>query len=320
MKNFVDETILVTSSNQIKELVSDYSRNQKITFYCEVCNEQVFKRLATFYKGQTKLLCKACKTKQGIIEKYGSLENFHRVQQELREAACLKKYGVKNISSTEAMKDKKRKIFAKKEVKDKIRASLKKTCLERYGVDCFRKSKECQESIKKTSLQRYGVDNISKSPLFMQKATETWLKKYGVTHPSKLRNSEHGLFFHSYSFDSIGFDSSWELAFYIFCKDHKKDIEREPVSLEYEFQNKIHTYFPDFRVDGILYEIKGNQFLKNDGTWQSPYNRVENDLIEAKRQCALKNNVKILYYKDCKPFLDYVKKVYGRNYLKQFKN
>lgn len=97
MKNLAEETILVTSDNQVKELVSDYLRNQKITFYCEVCNKQVFKYLATFYKGQTKLLCRTCKTKQSIVEKYGSLENFYKFQQERREAACLKSMELKTF-------------------------------------------------------------------------------------------------------------------------------------------------------------------------------------------------------------------------------
>ena len=63
---------------------------------------------------------------------------------------------------------------------------------------------------------------------------------------------------------------------------------------------------PDFKVENKLYEIKGDQFLKPDGTWQCPYNHLVDDVYEAKHQCLIKNNVNILYKEDYKKYLNYV--------------
>jgi len=45
------------------------------------------------------------------------------------------------------------------------------------------------------------------------------------------------------------FDSSWELKVFEFCKENSIPVKREPVVLEYEFQNKKCKYFPDFEVN-----------------------------------------------------------------------
>ena len=61
-----------------------------------------------------------------------------------------------------------------------------------------------------------------------------------------------------------------------------------------EFDGKTHFYLPDFLVDGQLVELKGDQFLKDDGTWKNPYDHGQDALYEAKHQCLVKNNVVIL--------------------------
>ena len=59
-----------------------------------------------------------------------------------------------------------------------------------------------------------------------------------------------------------------------------------------------------------------------------PYTQKENsrhtkdwydDQFEAKHQCMIKNNVKILTSIDMKPILKYIKDKYGKDYLKSFK-
>ena len=47
-------------------------------------------------------------------------------------------------------------------------------------------SKECRyKLVKKTSMERYGVDNAAKSSVFKRKAIETSLKRYGVEYPTQ---------------------------------------------------------------------------------------------------------------------------------------
>ena len=52
-------------------------------------------------------------------------------------------------------------------------------------------------------------------------------------------------------FENESFDSSWELAFWIYHLDNSIKIEHEPVFFEYIDSNqKLHRYYPDFRVNG----------------------------------------------------------------------
>lgn len=43
-------------------------------------------------------------------------------------------------------------------------------------------------------------------------------------------------------------------------------MKRETKTFSYEFDGKTLSYVPDFELDGQLYEIKGDQFLREDGT------------------------------------------------------
>lgn len=52
-------------------------------------------------------------------------------------------------------------------------------------------------------------------------------------------------------------NSTYELAFLIYHIENNISIQRCDFYLEYEFQNKIHKYYPDFIVDNKIYEIKG---------------------------------------------------------------
>ena len=86
---------------------------------------------------------------------------------------CLEKYGVDNYNKT-------------KESKEKI----KQTCLEKYGVEYFWQSSECKEKIKQTCLEKYGVDSPLKSEKIRNKGKQTCLEKYGVDNPAKLEENK----------------------------------------------------------------------------------------------------------------------------------
>ena len=63
-----------------------------------------------------------------------------------------------------------------------------------------------------------------------------------------------------FTYDNISFDSSWELAIWIYAKDHNIPIEREPVKLSFNFDGKEKHVIPDFRYNGKLIEIKGEHY------------------------------------------------------------
>ena len=64
--------------------------------------------------------------------------------------------------------------------------SIKKTSLEKYGVDHPGKSESIRNKTKKTNLERYGVDNPWKNKAIQEKRKETWKKLHnGADNPKK---------------------------------------------------------------------------------------------------------------------------------------
>lgn len=169
----------------------------------------------------------------------------------------------------------------------------KATNLERYGDEFPSRTEDVKLKIQKTCIEKYGAPNFSQS-------------EYFKNTPKKFK----------YYLDETFFDSSWEVAFYLYHKSLGHSVIREPLKIEFTFNGSTHCYFPDFEVDGQLYEIKGDQFFKEDGTMQNPYNHSLDELLEAKHQCGLINNVKYLNGHDMKPILLYVKSHFGRDFLK----
>lgn len=92
-------------------------------------------------------------------------------------------------------------------------------------------------------------------------------------------------------------DSSWELAYVIYCLDHNKNILRNKEKREYTFNDEIKNYIPDFIVDGQLIEIKGYKTKQ----WEA----------------KLKANpdIQVLYEEDLIDVLTYVKNKYGNNFI-----
>lgn len=276
---------------------------------------------------------KAAKTK---LEKYGSatynnsdkcrktIEAFTEDQKlaikEKRKLTCQKKYGVDApMQSIEVKKHWEDNYFEKTGYRHpsenpEVIAKIKATNLQRYGVDNVRKCDLIKEKIKNTKLARYGNQNN------IEKTRSTNLERYGV--PCSWQNPDvRAKCFQRYLYEDMNFDSSLELAFYIYNQDSGKNIIRNPnIYFEFELDGKIHRCFPDFMIDDHLYEIKGDQFLdKESERWIDPFKTKRDDFYEAKHQCLLKNNVCVIYQKDMQSYIDYVNEKYGRDYLKQFR-
>lgn len=108
--------------------------------------------------------------------------------------------------------------------------------LKEYNIT---KSKEQYKQSRKESIKRkYGVENISQAPHIAQKKSKKYKSEDGLT-----------------------FDSSWELLVYNYCKRNNLEAEKN-IPIEYNYNNKKHTTFIDFRIDGYLFEVKGEHLLK----------------------------------------------------------
>lgn len=82
-----------------------------------------------------------------------------------------------------------------------------------------------------------------------------------------------------YAYDNKKFDSSWELCYYIWLKDHDISFTYPcKDTIAYECDGKQHLYFPDFIVEGRYVEIKGKQFLDESKHLANPFKNVDEEL------------------------------------------
>lgn len=86
---------------------------------------------------------------------------------------------------------------------------------------------------------------------------EAKLLKYKRDRATKHKNNS---FKNANSIDGKRFDSKYEVLVYEFCKRNNIPIECQ-IPLEYEYNGEQHITFIDFRIDGILFEVKGGHLL-----------------------------------------------------------
>ena len=214
----------------------------------------------------------------------------------------------------------------------KMISKYKKGNIEKYGVEWPLQSPEVRKKANDKMLELYGTENLFYSKEFQESVKQHWKNKYGVENPSqvpeiqkKVREIINKLYNgHTpsvrYNYYGVFFDSSWELAVWIYCIDNNIPIIREPVIFEFvDILNRSKYYVPDLMIDGKLVEIKGSQFFNSDGTMRFPYTKLHhdskeltyeeksyyNDLYERKHQCGLANGVEFWKESDCKKYIDY---------------
>ena len=92
---------------------------------------------------------------------------MNKVRLEKIKKTNLEKYGVENP-------------FQSKEIIKKIKATNK----EKYGVESPLQSQEIKNKVKQTCIYKYGVENISQSNIIKDKKNATYIEHYGM-HPKK---------------------------------------------------------------------------------------------------------------------------------------
>lgn len=208
-----------------------------------------------------------------------------------RENTCLKIYGSTNVFSSDYGKNK-----------------MMQTCLRKYNVKYSGASKEKIKNTKLSNLKKYGVENVNQVPEIKQRAVKTSIQRNGQ------------LFNYSiYKYDDMLFDSAWEVAVYIFLKENNIDFRYHDTHITFQYttkDGKNHIYYPDFVIEGNVYEIKGSQFFDMH---DRPYNRITKEFWYEKYECMIKNNVTIISENEIKPYLNYVNKKYGNHFLSSLK-
>ena len=174
---------------------------------------------------------------------------------------------------------------------------MRKTCELLYDGIGF-KSDELNKKAKETNLLLHGNENWNNP----DKNKETCKERFGYENP--MQSTEFNASTKKkYLFEGIYFDSNWEIILYRFLKEHNIKFKYHDENISYTFFYDItRTYIPDFIINGEIVEIKGPHFFQR---WKMicPW-RYKNDtpdkiewrngLFEAKHQCMIKNNVKII--------------------------
>lgn len=214
------------------------------------------------------------------------------------------------------------KILSLKEIQDKCKQTKK----EKYGDENYtnreqgretflnRSDKEKEETYKKfsnTMETRYnGIGNASKT--IQEKQYKTMKELYGFEYAlqnKQIRDKAKK----KYTYNNINFDSSWEIAYYIWLTDNKIPFEYHPKELDYYYpgDNKIHKYEPDFKINEEYIEIKNSKLLETmkDNTESKEY---------FKYICMIEHKVKIIT--DCSKYITYIEQKYGKHFLEGCKN
>ena len=289
-------------------------------FCCNLCatknkdtlKKQLNTRLSLY--GQWESSETTYKRKQTNIKKYGyetwnqnpkllaqykehNLENIghewpiqlEQNQQKLRKS-IFDKYGVYNVFSL-----------------DEIKQKIIQFNIDNYGFPFYVQTEEYKKKRKQSFIDHYGVDHNMKSDIGKNEFKKSMQNKYGVDWSMQ----NHDIYIKSqkrYYYNNLYFDSAPEIAFYIYLIDHHIPFEYQPnCYFEYIINDKIMKYFPDFKVKDEYIEIKGLQFFKDrDPSKQMvcPYDHLKDDIYEAKHQCMIKNNVKIMTEHDYQVYLN----------------
>ena len=331
-----------SQSKEIKEKIKQHNLNkygvESTNQIKEIKEKQLEKRKEIYKENKEKIIAKKRKT---LKERYG-LETFNnsklrektwklkskeekkRIREKFKQT-CLEKYGAENFVSSNLGRQKAREQW--NNLTEEQRKNQKEKCQKTWQ----NKTEEERKEIRSKAIKKYGCYYIQTEEgrnriieywkslsveikkLRLEKCQETWRNKT----PEEKKNIRKKSI-KKYSFNLETFDSSWELAVWIYAIEHNEEIEREPCCFEYEYEGRKYSYFPDFKYKEQLIEIKGDQFFKEDGSMQNPFDHSQDRKYENKHQCALKNNVIIWNKQNIRFALNYVVQKYGKNWTKLF--
>ena len=304
-----DVKVLDRSHSDRSTIVKQKPVFKTFTVYSFVCKKCGSKEIRSFRKNNIDnhktLLCQNCLNE----ERYGSASPFGRqeVKDNLKKIFN-EKYGVDHPLQSQEIHDK---ISASNIANfgnactlhdgGECEAKAKKSTMERLGVEYALQNPDIYQKTQDTMVYRYGTRFSLQVPEFKAKQEATLESNFGVTNPMQnpellakanttklnmygnVNNCEKGIATrierygsnfnnNSYYYYNLYFDSSWELAVWIYCIDHNIPIIREPVIFRYsDNAGKILPYIPDFKINGQLVEIKGDQFFDESGKMICPY-------------------------------------------------
>ena len=200
VKRFTKDFLHKTCNDYNITLLREYNEHELcaqtfLDFICIKCNQNTSKRFEYIIKH--KPLCHKC----SYSEKGNNARN-----------TVMLKYGVKNISQLEKIKNQK-----------------KKTTLKNYGVEHNSQSQEIKNKKIKTCLENNGVEHPQQSSYIRNKSKQKCLINYGVEHPQQCEEIMEKTSRKAYKIKTFKFKSGKEIK----CQGY------EPFALEELIKNNI---------------------------------------------------------------------------------
>ncbi len=258
------------------------------------------------------------KTKNTRIKKYGSWENYSNTMRNNQNKTLIKKYGslkkANEVKFENKIKNLNEKGISKDEFYKQVFTKMLKTCSEKYG-DGKEIKNISQLSVWRDKVEDYW-ENLSREELnnFVQKCKNTCISRYGKDNAFSFAVSG------KYHYDNLIFDSKWEIYFYQYLKDNNIPFEYHTNDLIFDYiYNGIECkYHADFKVNDIIYEIKGDHFFNDKGELINPFDSSDKKPL-AKQQCMKENNVVILKAKEIKKYEEWFKEYHKDVILEKYR-
>lgn len=294
---------------------------------CKICHKPLKnKNIQLYQKAYPLYCCRKCQSSDPDVRaKY--------------RQTCIKHFGVDHNMKTKESKEKRVKTWLKtlgvthpSKSLDVIK-KIKQTNLLRHNVEWWNN----REKIKQTVQKLYGVDYPFQNSEIQKKCQESQLKNNGHINPAHGKGAQEKIQktmlerYNSirapqwkYIYNNETYDSSWEIYFAEYCKQHGINItHNNKIFFTYIYNGKQYKYFPDFIFNNTtFFEIKGDHFFKNkdiNNQMICPWNSALNDQFEAKHQCMINNGVFILTSFIVKQIIKEIQQKFGKNWIKQFK-
>ena len=178
------------------------------------------------------------------------------------------------------------------ESKKKTSISVKNSIKCQIAAERSRKIYHCKQCNKEFSI--FDIRDINGRLYCSKECKHKYLSEHTGGYREGSGRGKQGWY------KGIHCDSSWELAYLVYHLDHNLYIERCKEKRQYVWNNKQHTYYPDFITNDGIIEIKGY----STDQWKSKEEQNP-DVI-------------VLYKDDMKLYLDYVINTYGTDFIKLY--
>lgn len=246
-------------------------------------------KLSQYYKNKRESKLKIWLNEQHKCEKCGKIMTEKFGSGRFCSRVCANSHSLSK-ESKEKIRDK-LKIKVSNENKTHIKAVNAYNKNPKYCVICnkkleydYRYRKTCSDNCYKILLHDISLQAV--------------ILRNGNLNIANRFNYKHGFF------NGIHYDSSWELALLIYCRDHGIIINRCKEYFNYTYDGKNHKYFPDFKIDNIYIEVKN----------------YCSDVVKAKIACFPKDKQLVVLYEEAMlKYLNYCKDNYGNNFYDNVK-